>query len=418
MGFEEEKKENESMNGANCVHNNFNKGDLIKPDHEKGRSFDMEESEEHDERQEGRQLQERHAQGDSQVVDLTGDGSAQLQRPQLTHNYQAPTNGLADQAAQQLLAQASINQQQQQLQQMAQQPGIALDATAFSILPQQTFGYPAQSANHLIPGSLNLVAVQNALIQNHNQAVAHAQASALINGGGVVAPPSNGLADATSQLGNVLSGFSLGQQVQTQQQSVQPQQTQQVSSSGSSMSSTNGGFPSVFPNTQPATNVLSPTSQIGQTTSVMSQPLLSAVPYTTPSIFGPALPASSLTLTPQQTIPHYIPPTPASWGAPLPTLTIQDRPLVPPIYNGINPNYPKAQMLHAHPPIFCVHDFLSPAECDFLIEAASDAFGPAPVVGKGQGEVSPSRTSSTCYLAREDLPEVSLVHVFIELLFI
>ena len=64
-------------------------------------------------------------------------------------------------------------------------------------------------------------------------------------------------------------------------------------------------------------------------------------------------------------------------------------------------------MLHAHPPIFCVYDFLSPAECDFLIEAASDAFGPAPVVGKGQGEVSPSRTSSTCYLAREDLPEVS-----------
>ena len=66
-------------------------------------------------------------------------------------------------------------------------------------------------------------------------------------------------------------------------------------------------------------------------------------------------------------------------------------------------------MLHAHPPIYCVYDFLTPAECDFLIEAASDAFGPAPVVGKGQGEVSPSRTSSTCYLAREDLPEVSLM---------
>lgn len=62
-------------------------------------------------------------------------------------------------------------------------------------------------------------------------------------------------------------------------------------------------------------------------------------------------------------------------------------------------------MIHSHPPIFCVHEFLTPAECDFLIEAASDAFGPAPVVGKGQGEVSPSRTSSTCYLAREDLPE-------------
>lgn len=50
-------------------------------------------------------------------------------------------------------------------------------------------------------------------------------------------------------------------------------------------------------------------------------------------------------------------------------------------------------------------DFLSHAECDYLIEAACDSFMPAPVVGRGSGEGSPSRTSSTCYLAREDLPE-------------
>lgn len=31
---------------------------------------------------------------------------------------------------------------------------------------------------------------------------------------------------------------------------------------------------------------------------------------------------------------------------------------------------------------------------------------PAPVVGKGAGEISPSRTSSTCYLMREDVPDV------------
>ena len=31
---------------------------------------------------------------------------------------------------------------------------------------------------------------------------------------------------------------------------------------------------------------------------------------------------------------------------------------------------------------------------------------PAPVVGPGNGEVSVSRTSSTCYLAREDLPSL------------
>lgn len=114
---------------------------------------------------------------------------------------------------------------------------------------------------------------------------------------------------------------------------------------------------------------------------------------------------ATTTLLPQMTIPHYIPPQPSSWGGQFPTLSVQDRPLVPPIYNGINPNYPGAQLLHAHPPIYCVHNFLSPAECNFLIHAASDAFGPAPVVGRGSGEVSPSRTSSTCYLAREDLPE-------------
>ena len=79
--------------------------------------------------------------------------------------------------------------------------------------------------------------------------------------------------------------------------------------------------------------------------------------------------------------------------------------MAPPLYNGINPNYPGLRMIHANPPVFCVDNFLSDYECDFLIHSAQDAFGPAPVVGKGVGEVSPSRTSSTCYLAREDLPD-------------
>mmetsp|Transcript_6760 Transcript_6760/g.15405 ORF Transcript_6760/g.15405 Transcript_6760/m.15405 type:complete len:636 (-) Transcript_6760:316-2223(-) len=108
---------------------------------------------------------------------------------------------------------------------------------------------------------------------------------------------------------------------------------------------------------------------------------------------------------PQTTIPRYIPPIPPTYTPQLPALSVQDRPLVPPIYNGINPNYPGAHLLHAHPPIFAVDNFLTPAECEFLIDAACDALGPAPVVGAGVGEVSPSRTSSTCYLAREDLPE-------------
>ena len=87
-------------------------------------------------------------------------------------------------------------------------------------------------------------------------------------------------------------------------------------------------------------------------------------------------------------------------------LTVQDRPLTPPVYNGVNPNYPGLRVLNKTPPMFCVENFLTPFECDFLIQVAQDSFGPAPVVGKGAGEISPSRTSSTCYLAREDLPDL------------
>eukprot|EP00977_Amphora_coffeiformis_P016233 scaffold4961_cov149-Amphora_coffeaeformis.AAC.2 len=87
-------------------------------------------------------------------------------------------------------------------------------------------------------------------------------------------------------------------------------------------------------------------------------------------------------------------------------LTVQDRPMTAPVYNGVNPHYPGLRVLHNSPPVFCVENFLSPHECDFLINAAHDSFGPAPVVGKGSGEISPSRTSSTCYLAREDLPDL------------
>jgi type II secretory pathway pseudopilin PulG len=81
-------------------------------------------------------------------------------------------------------------------------------------------------------------------------------------------------------------------------------------------------------------------------------------------------------------------------------------PLPPECYNGVNLQYPGLSVLHAAPPIFTISNFLSPAECEFLISVAQDCFGPAPVVGKGSGEISASRTSSTCYLAREDVPDI------------
>lgn len=87
-------------------------------------------------------------------------------------------------------------------------------------------------------------------------------------------------------------------------------------------------------------------------------------------------------------------------------LTVQDRPGAVRVYNGVNPSFPGVRLLSSDPPVFAVDQFLSPVECDFLIRSASDSFGPAPVVGKGIGEISPSRTSSTCYLAREDVPDL------------
>jgi prolyl 4-hydroxylase len=87
-------------------------------------------------------------------------------------------------------------------------------------------------------------------------------------------------------------------------------------------------------------------------------------------------------------------------------LSFQDSLMTPPVYNGVNPSYPGLRVLNNSPPIFAVENFLTPYECDFLIHAAVDALGPAPVVGKGAGEISPSRTSSTCYLAREDLGDL------------
>lgn len=79
-----------------------------------------------------------------------------------------------------------------------------------------------------------------------------------------------------------------------------------------------------------------------------------------------------------------------------------------PMYNGVNPQYPGLRQIFAAPPIYCVDNFLTPGECNSLIQAGEReaGFTPAPVVGKGVGEISASRTSSTCYLAREDVPEL------------
>lgn len=97
----------------------------------------------------------------------------------------------------------------------------------------------------------------------------------------------------------------------------------------------------------------------------------------------------------------------------------------PTLYQPINLTYPGLALLHVCPPVFVVHDFLSPQECRHLIQLAynidglssSTGFGPAPVVGSNNstsssrstrgsagkpeavGEVSSMRTSTTCCLS-------------------
>ncbi|KAM3574796.1 hypothetical protein VYU27_003324 [Nannochloropsis oceanica] len=77
-------------------------------------------------------------------------------------------------------------------------------------------------------------------------------------------------------------------------------------------------------------------------------------------------------------------------------------------YLILNPSYPGIRLVHAQPPMYLIDNFLSPEECQALMAAAKGSLIRAPVVGAGNGQLSGSRTSSTCYLAREDVP--SLLH--------
>jgi prolyl 4-hydroxylase len=126
-----------------------------------------------------------------------------------------------------------------------------------------------------------------------------------------------------------------------------------------------------------------------------------------PTLTSAGIPMSQVQHTPMGTGNNPFAPNVAPQLFPAPQQVPPVMPaIVPPIpvYNGVNPSYPGLHVLNSSPPVFCVDNFLSPEECDFLIASSLDSFAPAPVVGKGAGEVSETRTSSTCYLAREDLP--------------
>uniref|UniRef100_A0A7S4MXQ9 Fe2OG dioxygenase domain-containing protein n=1 Tax=Odontella aurita TaxID=265563 RepID=A0A7S4MXQ9_9STRA len=161
---------------------------------------------------------------------------------------------------------------------------------------------------------------------------------------------------------------------------------------------------------QPALVTLDPSQQsllaagLASTAAPPLSLLLGTQPPPTPSLRSALLAQQLLGPLPQA------PPVPvpgSEHGMPTgPALCIQDLiPAITPVFNGVNPNYPGLRVVNSDPPVFAVDNFVSTEECAFLISSACDCFGPAPVVGAGAGEISPSRTSSTCYLAREDLPE-------------
>mmetsp|Transcript_23612 Transcript_23612/g.93613 ORF Transcript_23612/g.93613 Transcript_23612/m.93613 type:complete len:311 (+) Transcript_23612:266-1198(+) len=125
-------------------------------------------------------------------------------------------------------------------------------------------------------------------------------------------------------------------------------------------------------------------------------------------------PPGVITATTTTTTPHVVASNDIIPGGPppptqQPTVSTPPAPLAAPpaaSYLSLNVRYPGVESISAWPPVYTVENFLSDEECGAMIAAAKDHMTPAPVVGPGNGEVSVSRTSSTCYLAREDLPSI------------
>lgn len=75
---------------------------------------------------------------------------------------------------------------------------------------------------------------------------------------------------------------------------------------------------------------------------------------------------------------------------------------MPSLYNGVNPRYPGLRVLNKNPPIFIVDNFLTPFECEYLINASRDSFIRSSVIG--DSNIDDVRTSSSFYLSRADVP--------------
>jgi len=75
-------------------------------------------------------------------------------------------------------------------------------------------------------------------------------------------------------------------------------------------------------------------------------------------------------------------------------------------YQPVLLSYPNLNLVHDIPPIYVIENFFSAEECLKLIRGSEPYLIPSPVVGEGNGETSPMRTSSTCFLKRESVPGI------------
>ena len=223
----------------------------------------------------------------------------------------------------------------------------------------------------------------------------------------LVLPNTNNGNNADTAASNAILQVNLALQLQQQLLQQQQQQQQQAAAAAVALlvAASQQPFNLIPPDLQATALAASLHGTPGFQPALISPPLFP--PTETANLAPQALTLLQQIQQQQQQQQQLPPPQPFTLpnGIQLPTMTVQDRPHVLPVFNGVNPNYPGLRVLNTNPPVFAVDNFLTPLECQFLVTVAGDSFGPAPVVGKGAGEVSASRTSSTCYLAREDLPD-------------
>ncbi len=73
-------------------------------------------------------------------------------------------------------------------------------------------------------------------------------------------------------------------------------------------------------------------------------------------------------------------------------------------YISINESYPGLRKVNEYPPTYIIEDFLSPEECDTLIEYSKDKLQVSEVVNPSETSVSKARQSNSAYFPYTEAP--------------